>query len=86
MCIPSGGGLEKSVDLDLSSVPLLWMENEAESAGLRLRPRRETGGGWNLDELKQSRLYESVKGLWWPLAEYLPLKRLSFKTPNEVTR
>jgi len=85
MYIPSGGGLEKSFDLDLSSVPLLWMENEAESAGLRLRPR-ETGGAWNLDELKQLGLHESLKGFWWSLAEYLPLKHLSFKTANAVTR
>jgi len=85
MYIPSGGGLEKSFDLNLSSVPLLWMENEAELAGLRLRPR-ETGGAWNLDELKHLGLHESLKGFLWSAAECLPLKHLSFKTANAVTR
>jgi hypothetical protein len=85
MYIPSGGGFGKSLDLNLSSVPLLWMENEAESAGLRLRPR-ETGGAWNLEELKQLDLRESLKGFWWSMAEYLPLTHLSFKTADGLTR
>ena len=85
MYIPSGGGLETSLDLDLSSVPLLWMENEAESAGLRLRPQ-ETGGAWNLEELQNVKLDEALMGFWWSLLEWCPVKHLSFKTPDEVTK
>ncbi|KAJ7860188.1 hypothetical protein B0H13DRAFT_1639652, partial [Mycena leptocephala] len=72
------------LDLNLSSVPLLWMENEATSAGLRLRPR-ETGGAWNIEDLRRDAVNESLKGGWWAL-EYLPLTRLSFNTAQEVTR
>ncbi|KAJ7466987.1 hypothetical protein FB451DRAFT_403101 [Mycena latifolia] len=44
-----GGGLKVNLELNISSVPLLWMENEATSAGLRLKPRA-TGGPWRLIE------------------------------------
>ncbi|KAJ7140871.1 hypothetical protein C8R44DRAFT_603922, partial [Mycena epipterygia] len=71
-----GGGIKKNLDLNLSSVPLLWMENEATSAGLRLRPR-PTGGAWNLEDLREDEMHESLTGAWWAL-EHLPLTRLSF--------
>ncbi|KAJ7146806.1 hypothetical protein C8R44DRAFT_583315, partial [Mycena epipterygia] len=72
-----GGGIKKNLDLNLSSVPLLWMENEASSAGLRLRPRT-TGGAWNLEDLRtKDDVHESLTGAWRVL-EYLPLAHLSF--------
>ncbi|KAJ7107085.1 hypothetical protein C8R44DRAFT_324052 [Mycena epipterygia] len=78
------GGMKKNLDLNLSSVPLLWMENEATSAGLRLHPRT-TGGAWNLEDLRKDDMHESLTGAWWAL-EHLPLSRLSFKTAQDVTR
>jgi hypothetical protein len=80
----SGGGLKKNVSLNLSSVPLLWMENEAEVAGLRLEPRA-SGGVWDLEDLQKDDGHESLRGGWKPM-EYLPLTRLSFKTAGETTR
>ncbi|KAJ6551275.1 hypothetical protein B0H19DRAFT_950644, partial [Mycena capillaripes] len=79
-----GGGIKKNLELNLSSVPLLWMENEATLAGLRLKPRA-SGGAWNMAELGQDDLHESLKGPWW-LAEYLPVQRLSYNAPAELIR
>ncbi|KAJ7146823.1 hypothetical protein C8R44DRAFT_598936 [Mycena epipterygia] len=80
-----GGGIRKNLDLNLSSIPLLWMENEATSAGLRLRPRT-TGGAWNVEDLRtKDDVHESLTGAWRAL-EYLPLTRLSFNTAHAVTR
>ncbi|KAJ6570950.1 hypothetical protein DFH09DRAFT_916844, partial [Mycena vulgaris] len=79
-----GGGIKKNVKLNLSSVPLLWMENEATSAGLRLRPRA-AGGRWNMSELHQDDVHESLQG-FWQLIEHIPLKRLTYKDPDGVTR
>ncbi|KAJ7458633.1 hypothetical protein B0H11DRAFT_1737709, partial [Mycena galericulata] len=80
-----GGGVKPNLELNLSSVPLLWMENEATAAGLRLRPRGETGGAWNLEDLQKHDVHESLTTGWKAL-ECLPLTRLSFKTAKEVTR
>ncbi|KAJ7824970.1 hypothetical protein B0H14DRAFT_2369257, partial [Mycena olivaceomarginata] len=63
--------------LNLSSVPLLWMENVAQAAGLRLESCID-GGSWNLDKLQQRPVNESLTG-GWKLLEYLPLTRLSFR-------
>ncbi|KAF8160440.1 hypothetical protein K438DRAFT_1859750, partial [Mycena galopus ATCC 62051] len=79
-----GGGLKNNLDLNLSSVPLLWMENEATSAGLRLRPRK-TGGAWNWSDLRNDKAHESLSALWWPV-ELLPVTHLSFKNATDVTR
>ncbi|KAJ6596221.1 hypothetical protein DFH09DRAFT_1024082, partial [Mycena vulgaris] len=79
-----GGGLKSNLDLNLSSVPLLWMENEAASAGLRLRPRK-TGGGWNWNDLRNDKTHESLNMFWRPI-EVLPMTRLSFKDATDVTR
>ncbi|KAJ7146836.1 hypothetical protein C8R44DRAFT_600241, partial [Mycena epipterygia] len=80
-----GGGIRKNLDLNLSSIPLLWMENEATTAGLRLRPRT-TGGAWNVEDLRtKDDVHESLTGAWRTL-EYLPLTRLSFNTAHTVTR
>ncbi|KAJ7135227.1 hypothetical protein C8R43DRAFT_1089511 [Mycena crocata] len=78
-----GGGLKNNLDLNLSSVPLLWMENEAMSAGLRLRPRK-TGGAWNWNDLRNDKTHESLNAVWRPV-EVLPIKRLSFKNATDVT-
>ncbi|KAJ7512833.1 hypothetical protein B0H11DRAFT_1698006 [Mycena galericulata] len=79
-----GGGIKKNLELNLSSVPLLWMENEATSAGLRLKPRA-SGGAWKMSELGQDDVHESLRG-FWRLIEHFPVKRLSFKNPTELTR
>ncbi|KAJ7691344.1 hypothetical protein B0H17DRAFT_935209 [Mycena rosella] len=78
-----GGGIKKNVELNLSSVPLLWMENQATSAGLRLQPRID-GGAWNLDDLANIDLHESLTAGWRAL-EYLPLTRLSYRSADDVT-
>ncbi|KAJ7822849.1 hypothetical protein B0H13DRAFT_2257340, partial [Mycena leptocephala] len=79
-----GGGLMKNLNLNLSSVPLLWMENEATSVGLQLPPRA-TGDVWNLGDLKKDDLHESLTWHWRPL-EYLPLAPFSFKTAKDLAR
>ncbi|KAJ7634991.1 hypothetical protein FB45DRAFT_977865 [Roridomyces roridus] len=75
--------MRKNLALNLSSVPLLWMENEAISAGLRLRPR-VAGGAWNMEHLQDDYLHESLTWVWKPL-EYLPLTHLSFETADKST-
>ncbi|KAJ6564867.1 hypothetical protein DFH09DRAFT_894391, partial [Mycena vulgaris] len=71
--------------LDLAGVPLLWMENEATSAGLYLEPRDT--GGWNWDALKSDRPNESLTGLFWWFLEKLPLTRSTYnvRKPEETT-
>ncbi|KAJ6622790.1 hypothetical protein B0H10DRAFT_2012898 [Mycena sp. CBHHK59/15] len=73
-----GGGLKKNMDLNLSSVPLLWMENEAIAAGLRLCPR-DTGVVWKWKDLRDDKAHDLLKNCWWFL-EILPIKRRSYKT------
>ncbi|KAF7366783.1 WD40 repeat-like protein [Mycena sanguinolenta] len=80
-----GGGNMPNIELNLSSVPLLWMENEATSAGLRLKPRAD-GGRWKTSDLKQCSTHESLKGFFWRLVEHLPLKRLTYQNHEELTR
>ncbi|KAJ7626554.1 hypothetical protein DFH06DRAFT_1007420, partial [Mycena polygramma] len=79
-----GGGIKKNLTLDLSSVPLLWMENEATSAGLRLKPQTD-GGAWKMSELTEANLHESLKGPWW-LGECIPVRHLSYRSPEKLTR
>ncbi|KAJ7641243.1 hypothetical protein FB45DRAFT_354053 [Roridomyces roridus] len=79
-----GGGLKNNLDLNLSSVPLLWMENEASAAGLRLRPRK-SGGAWNWNDLRNDKTYESLTPAWWPL-EFFSISRRSFKNAQDLTR
>ncbi|KAJ6570952.1 hypothetical protein DFH09DRAFT_916783, partial [Mycena vulgaris] len=80
-----GGGNKENLELHLSSVPLLWMENEAKSAGLRLKPRPQTGDSWNISELEKGAVHESLKG-FWRFMELWPLKRLTYKDDKAVTR
>ncbi|KAJ7485650.1 hypothetical protein FB451DRAFT_1027683 [Mycena latifolia] len=79
-----GGGIKQNVKLNLSSVPLLWMENEATLAGLRLRPRA-AGNAWNMSDLRTDDVHESLKG-FWKLVEHLPVRRLSYKDPEEIVK
>ncbi|THU92904.1 hypothetical protein K435DRAFT_671187, partial [Dendrothele bispora CBS 962.96] len=56
-------------------LPLLWMENEANLAGLILKPRTGEDAdylwkGW--ETLKDDKPTESLKGLW-RILEYLPI-------------
>lgn len=60
------------------------MENEATSAGLRLRPRK-TGGGWDWKHLREDEAHESLTG-FWSLVEQLPVSRLSYRNADELTR
>ncbi|KAJ7223530.1 hypothetical protein GGX14DRAFT_352176, partial [Mycena pura] len=78
-----GGGIKENENLNLSSVPLLWMENEATLAGLRLSPRKAVGE-WNTGDLIKNDMHESLTCAWWPL-EYLPLTRISFKSSQKPT-
>ncbi|KAJ6596201.1 hypothetical protein DFH09DRAFT_1407201 [Mycena vulgaris] len=78
-----GGGLKNNLDLNLSSVPVLWMENEAASAGLRLRPRK-MGGPADNTPIVQGR-YRCH-----PVCRTLSYKRIhasvAFKTPEYYPR
>ncbi|KAJ6528316.1 hypothetical protein DFH09DRAFT_935278, partial [Mycena vulgaris] len=65
--------------LDLAGVPLLWMENEATTAGLHLRPRH-TGGAWDWDKLQREGPQESLTGPFWWFMETLPLTRPNYNT------
>ncbi|KAJ7847939.1 hypothetical protein B0H14DRAFT_2307890, partial [Mycena olivaceomarginata] len=70
-----GGGNRNNLSLDLAGVPLLWMENEATSAGLHLRPRVEV---WKWEEIKRDKPIESLKGLFWWFLESIPLPRSTY--------
>ncbi|KAJ7506852.1 hypothetical protein B0H11DRAFT_1707001, partial [Mycena galericulata] len=61
--------------LDLAGVPLLWMENEATSAGLHLQPRKEV---WKWDAIKQDEPIESLKGPFWWFLEKIRLSRSTY--------
>jgi hypothetical protein len=70
-----------NADLDLESVPLLWMQNEALMAGLHLQ---QSSVEWNFDDLKRSRPHESLNGVWW-LLEWLPFRRREHSKPNKIS-
>ncbi|KAJ7201122.1 hypothetical protein GGX14DRAFT_524665 [Mycena pura] len=81
-----GGGLKENVKLNLSSVPLLWMENEATLAGLRLRRRiSEVSWAKDLKDMCDPEVSESLTKGWW-LLECMHLTRLTFETPHQVTK
>jgi uncharacterized protein (DUF2235 family) len=77
-----GGGNLPNQNLDLKSVPLLWMENEALMAGLHLQ---QSSVEWNFDNLKSSIPYNSLNIGWWML-EWLPLRRQSHSDQSKTTR
>ncbi|KAJ7711633.1 hypothetical protein B0H16DRAFT_596655 [Mycena metata] len=82
----SGGGNRVNISLDLGGVPLLWMENEAISAGLHLHPRN-LKRLWNWEEITTDKPTESLKGLFWWSLERIPLSRSTYnlKRPEETT-
>ncbi|KAJ6578262.1 hypothetical protein B0H19DRAFT_930856, partial [Mycena capillaripes] len=61
--------------LDLAGVPLLWMENEATSAGLHLDPRNEVRK-W--EDIKVDKPIESLKGPFWWFLEKIRLSRSTY--------
>ncbi|KAK0216785.1 hypothetical protein IW262DRAFT_1276548 [Armillaria fumosa] len=69
--------------IDLTRVPLLWMENEAGAAGLKLAPRRG-GIEWRWDYHHVDKPKNKLSWLWWTL-EYLPLKRLKYTDKESTT-
>ncbi|KAJ7900848.1 hypothetical protein B0H13DRAFT_1883251 [Mycena leptocephala] len=69
-----GGGLRINDKLDNATVPVLWMGNEAQHAGLKLEPSPVE---WNWEELETSKPTESLTSVWH-VFELLPFKRLSY--------
>ncbi|KAJ7151489.1 hypothetical protein C8R46DRAFT_485700 [Mycena filopes] len=75
-----GGGSRINLELDLASIPLLWMEKEAASAGLRMK-QRKTGDVWNMRDLGKDTVTDALNGLLGPFyhfVEILPISRLSY--------
>ncbi|KAJ7202268.1 hypothetical protein GGX14DRAFT_570775 [Mycena pura] len=70
-----GGGNRKNISLDLGGVPLLWMENEATSAGLHLHPRNDV---WKWEDIKREKPFESLTGPFWWFLEKIPLARSTY--------
>lgn len=68
-------------ELNLESVPLLWMENEALMAGLHLQ---QSSVKWKIGDLETSTPHESLSGVWW-LFEYLPIRRAHSSDQNLTT-
>jgi hypothetical protein len=60
------------------------MENEAITAGLRLKPR-PFEDGWNIDKIQKDKITESLFGCWWIL-EIFPIKRLTYHDSESTTR
>jgi hypothetical protein len=77
----SGGGNEKNEKLDNAAVPVLWMGNEANLAGLRLKPSKVQ---WDWEQLKQNKPVKSLRSVWrW--FELWPFKRLSYDDRSSTT-
>ncbi|KAK7454087.1 hypothetical protein VKT23_011598 [Stygiomarasmius scandens] len=68
-----GGGYRKNIALNNASVPLLWMENEANRAGLQLKMRDSDRGEWNWGRLVNETPTESLTPGLWYLFEDLPI-------------
>ncbi|KAJ7476116.1 hypothetical protein FB451DRAFT_1033478 [Mycena latifolia] len=81
-----GGGNRVNKELTLGRVPLLWMENEASSAGLCLEPQRG-GGVWHWHQLKDEAPTESLTG-GWRFLEILPFTRSTYnpEKPEQTKR
>lgn len=75
----SGGGSLPNDELNLESVPLLWMENEALMAGLHLL---RSSVNWKINDLKDSKPTKSLNGVWW-LLECLPFR---WKIRSDLTK
>ncbi|KAK0488038.1 hypothetical protein EDD18DRAFT_1081975, partial [Armillaria luteobubalina] len=69
---------------DMYALPLLWMENEAGAARLKLEPRRG-GLEWRWGDHHPDKPKNTLSWLWWPL-EFLPLKHLRYTDKESTTR
>lgn len=74
----SGGGNVQNNRLDRGHAALLWMSYEANTAGLKTHPSRVD---WKWENL--SEVHESLTAVWLPM-EYLPVKRLSYKSATST--
>lgn len=74
----SGGGNTINTNLDRGTEPLVWMMNEAESAGLRM-DSRNLGYG-----VRRAEVIKSLRGAWW-LFEVLPLARVTYESDRKRT-
>ncbi|CAE6449562.1 unnamed protein product [Rhizoctonia solani] len=72
-----GGGNRENLDLSSGTVPLSWMMDEAESAGLVLLPRNIKA----CLTLTKADVVESLNGLWWFL-ELLPIPQRSHNSDH----
>lgn len=83
MILTSGGGLLRNDELNLQSIPLLWMEREAVGAGLHLE--RSSIGNWHVKDLK-FKPYNSLSAFSpWRVLEYIPIHRELPKEPWRST-
>ncbi|KAG5219552.1 WD40 repeat protein [Salix suchowensis] len=76
--VRSGGGNVQNNRLDRGHAALLWMSYEANTAGLKTHPSRVD---WKWENL--SEVHESLTAVWLPM-EYLPVKRLSYKSATST--
>jgi hypothetical protein len=60
------------------------MENEAITAGLRLKPRPYKDG-WDIHKIQNDEIERSLVGGWWIL-EYMPFTRLTYHDFESTTR
>ncbi|KZP15074.1 hypothetical protein FIBSPDRAFT_912646 [Athelia psychrophila] len=71
-------------DLNLQSIPLLWMEREALFAGLHLQ--QSNIGSWEIRHLELEVPFDSLgRFSGWRILEYLPIPRESPTNPSRVT-
>ncbi|KAJ6589856.1 hypothetical protein DFH09DRAFT_217728 [Mycena vulgaris] len=76
-----GGGVGINDKLDNAAVPVLWMGNEAQHAGLKLEASPVE---WKWEQLETSQPTESLTWVW-RLFELLPIKHLSYvDTMSEI--
>ncbi|KZP10451.1 hypothetical protein FIBSPDRAFT_216725 [Athelia psychrophila] len=79
-----GGGLLPNDELNLQSIPLLWMEREALFAGLHLQ--QSNIGSWEIRHLELEVPFDSLgRFSGWRILEYLPIPRESPTNPSRVT-
>ncbi|KAJ7097685.1 hypothetical protein C8R44DRAFT_643151, partial [Mycena epipterygia] len=82
-------GSHSDVYSNLGTPPLIWMEHEAEVAGLVLGPRTISTsylGQLKLAEAEDSMRIRTMKMRLWPLVEWLPVTHLTYRSPDATTR
>lgn len=80
-CSGGGEGLPDDT-LNLESVPLLWMQNEAFLAGLHFEIHNPE---WKVDDLARASPHNSMSGAWM-LLEAMPIRRTSQHNPKGMSR